>query len=174
MNKFIKKLNNYTQKRQKMAKTLTIIDTFGFFFRSFYALPQYLKTKDGFPTGLLTGFVNFISSLEKKHDSDYIIFAIDTKGDTFRNELDSNYKANREAPPEELQMQLPIAIDWINKMGYKTLGKEGFEADDMIATAVKFAKKEGINVGVVSHDKDLYQLINDGKVVLVDAIKTLS
>ena len=154
-----------------MAKVATVIDTFGFFFRSYYALPQYLKTKDGFPTGLLTGFVNFISTLQKKHDSDYIIFAIDSKGPTFRNELDENYKANREAPPEDLQKQLPIAIEWINKMGYKTLGKEGYEADDMIATVVKFAKKEGIHVRVVSHDKDLYQLIDDGRVVLVDAIK---
>ncbi len=154
-----------------MAKVATVIDTFGFFFRSYYALPQYLKTKEGFPTGLLTGFVNFISTLQKKHDSDYIIFAIDSKGPTFRNELDENYKANREAPPEDLQKQLPVAIEWINKMGYKTLGKEGYEADDMIATVVKFAKKEGIHVRVVSHDKDLYQLIDDGRVVLVDAIK---
>ena len=54
-----------------MNKTVTIIDTFGFFFRSFYALPQHLKNKDGFPTGLLTGFTNFISTLQKQHDSDY-------------------------------------------------------------------------------------------------------
>jgi len=154
-----------------MAKVATVIDTFGFFFRSYYALPQYLKTKDGFPTGLLTGFVNFIASLQKKHDSDYIVFAIDSKGPTFRNELDENYKANRQPPPDDLLKQLPIAIEWINKMGYKTLGKEGYEADDMIATVVKFAKQKGIHVRVVSHDKDLYQLIDDGRVVLVDAIK---
>ncbi len=78
-----------------MTKTVTIIDTFGFFFRSFYALPQHLKNKDGFPTGLLTGFTNFISTLQREHDSDYIIFAIDTKGPTFRNDIDPNYKANR-------------------------------------------------------------------------------
>ena len=154
-----------------MSKTVTVIDTFGFFFRAFYALPQHLKNKDGFPTGLLTGFVNFISSLQKQHESDYIIFAIDTKGDTFRNEIDPNYKANRSAPPEELTMQLPIAIEWIDKMGYKTLGKDGFEADDMIASVVKHAKKQGYNVRVVSHDKDLYQLIDNGKVVVVDAMK---
>jgi len=154
-----------------MAKTVTVIDTFGFFFRAFYALPQHLKNKDGFPTGLLTGFTNFISSLEKNHDSDYIIFAIDTKGDTFRNEIDPNYKAHRKAPPEELTMQLPIAIEWIDKMGYKTLGMSGFEADDMIASVVKQAKEKGYNVRVVSHDKDLYQLIDDGKVVVVDAVK---
>ena len=154
-----------------MSKTVTIIDTFGFFFRSFYALPQHLKNKDGFPTGLLTGFTNFISSLQKDHDSDYIVFAVDSKGPTFRNEIDTNYKANRQAPPPELSMQLPIAIEWIDKMGYKTLGQVGFEADDMIATVVKFAKEKGYNVRVVSHDKDLYQLIDDGKIVIVDAIK---
>ena len=154
-----------------MSKTVTIIDTFGFFFRSFYALPQHLKNKDGFPTGLLTGFTNFISTLQKQHDSDYLVFAIDTKGPTFRNEIDPNYKANRSAPPPELTMQLPIAIEWIDKMGYKTLGQVGFEADDMIATVTHLAREKGYNVRVVSHDKDLYQLIDDGKVVIVDAIK---
>ena len=154
-----------------MSKVVTIIDTFGFFFRSFYALPQHLKNKDGFPTGLLTGFTNFISTLEKQHDSDYIIFAIDTKGDTFRNEIDSNYKANRQAPPPELTMQLPIAIEWIDKMGYKTLGMNGYEADDMIATVTHLAKEKGYIVRVVSHDKDLYQLIDDSKVTVIDAIK---
>lgn len=157
-----------------MSKVVTVIDTFGFFFRSFYALPQHLKTKDGFPTGLLTGFTNFISTLQKDHDSDYLIFAVDSKGPTFRHEIDENYKANRQAPPPELTMQLPIAIEWINKMGYKTLGLPGFEADDMIATVVKFAKEKGYIVRVVSHDKDLYQLIDDDKVVLVDAIKRKS
>jgi DNA polymerase I len=157
-----------------MSKVVTVIDTFGFFFRSFYALPQHLKTKDGFPTGLLTGFTNFISTLQKDHDSDYLIFAVDSKGPTFRNDIDPNYKANRQAPPPELTMQLPVAIEWINKMGYKTLGRTGFEADDMIATVVKFAKEKGYIVRVVSHDKDLYQLIDDDKVVLVDAIKRKS
>jgi len=154
-----------------MSKTVTIIDTFGFFFRSFYALPQHLKTKDGFPTGLLTGFTNFISTLQKEHDSDYIIFAVDSKGDTFRNEIDENYKANRQAPPPELTQQLPVAIEWINKMGYKTLGKSGYEADDIIATVVKCATEKGYKVRIVSHDKDLCQLIDDNNVILVDAIK---
>jgi DNA polymerase-1 len=154
-----------------MSKTVTIIDTFGFFFRSFYALPQHLKNKDGFPTGLLTGFTNFIATLQRDHDSDYIVFAIDTKGPTFRNEIDPNYKANRSAPPPELTMQLPVAISWIDKMGYKTLGMQGYEADDMIATVTRLATQKGYKVRVVSHDKDLYQLIDDDKVVIVDAIK---
>ena len=154
-----------------MAKTVTIIDTFGFFFRSFYALPQHLSNKDGFPTGLLTGFLNFISSLQKEHESDYIVFAIDSKGETFRNQIDTNYKANRSAPPHELTLQLPVAIEWIEKMGFKTLGMSGYEADDMIATVTKLSLQKGYNVRIVSHDKDLYQLIDDDKVILVDAIK---
>lgn len=150
-------------------QVVTIIDTFGFFFRSFYALPP-LKNKQGFPTGLLTGFINFIASLHKDHSSDYLIFALDAKGPSFRAEIDPNYKANRSPAPEELVMQLPIAIEWINKMGYKSLSMSGFEADDMIASVVRQARQHGFLVRVVSHDKDLYQLIDDDRVVLVDAI----
>ncbi|MCX6074090.1 MAG: DNA polymerase I [Campylobacterales bacterium] len=150
-------------------QTVTIIDTFGFFFRSFYALPP-LKNKHGFPTGLLTGFINFIASLHKDHSSDYLIFALDAKGPSFRSEIDPNYKANRAPAPEELIKQLPIAISWIEKMGYKSLLMSGYEADDMIASVVKHAKEKGFLVRIVSHDKDLYQLIEDDVVVLVDAI----
>ncbi len=150
-------------------QTVTIIDTFGFFFRSFYALPP-LKNRHGFPTGLLTGFINLIATLHKEHSSDYLIFALDAKGPSFRNDIDPNYKANRSPAPPELTQQLPIAIEWIDKMGYKSLIQSGFEADDMIASVVHHAKLQGINVRVVSHDKDLYQLIDDDKVVLVDAI----
>ena len=153
-----------------MSKTITVIDTFGFFFRSFFALPP-LTNKEGFPTGLLTGFVNFIDRLHQEHSSDYIVFALDAKGPTFRNEIDPNYKANRPAPPEELKAQLPIAIEWIEKMGFKTLTMTGYEADDMIASITKKASEAGMNVRIVSHDKDLYQLIDDNNVVLVDAIK---
>ncbi len=150
-------------------QTVTIIDTFGFFFRSFYALPP-LKNRHGFPTGLLTGFINLIATLHKEHSSDYLIFALDAKGPSFRERIDPNYKANRSPAPEELIQQLPIAIKWIEKMGYYSLMQAGFEADDMIASVVHHAKLQGINVRVVSHDKDLYQLIEDDKVVLVDAI----
>lgn len=153
-----------------MSKTITIIDTFGFFFRSFYALPP-LTNKNGFPTGLLTGFTHFIERVEKEHTTDYLVFALDSKGPTFRNEIDPNYKANRSTPPEELSMQLPIAIEWIEKMGFHAIAMPGFEADDVIASLTIESKKKGYKVKVVSHDKDLYQLIDDDNVVLVDAIK---
>ncbi|MFW3327706.1 DNA polymerase I, partial [Aliarcobacter butzleri] len=115
-----------------MKKTITIIDTFGFLFRSYFALPP-LKSRDGFPTGLLTGFINFISNIGKDFETDYIVFALDAKGETFRNKLYSQYKAQRPEAPEDLLTQLPIAISWIEKMGFKTAIRTGYEADDMVA-----------------------------------------
>ena len=153
-------------------KTITVIDTFGFFFRNYYALP-YLKSKSGFPTGLLTGFVNFIATLNKEHDTDYLLFALDSKEKTWRKELDENYKANRPPPPEDLKAQLPVAISWIEKMGFKQIIKPGFEADDVIASIVTYAKKNNLKVKIVSHDKDLYQLIEDDKVIMYDPIKKI-
>ncbi|MDM5271861.1 DNA polymerase I [Sulfurovum sp. zt1-1] len=151
-------------------KTITIIDTFGFFFRSYFALPP-LRNAEGFPTGLLTGFINFVDSLHKDHNTDYLVFALDSKGKTFRNDVYEEYKAHREAPPEDLVKQLPVAIEWVEKMGFANLSKEGYEADDVIATVTRIAKEKGMKVRIVSHDKDLYQLIDDGIVVMYDSVK---
>lgn len=151
-------------------KSLTIIDTFGFLFRSYYALPP-LKAKNGFPTGLLTGFMNFISNIGKDFQTDYLVFALDSKGNTFRNEIYEQYKAHRQEVPQDLLRQLPIAIEWIEKMGFKTAAKVGYEADDIIASIAKGASEQGLLVRIVSHDKDLYQLIDDDRVFLFDPIK---
>ncbi|MBE0491758.1 MAG: DNA polymerase I [Sulfurospirillum sp.] len=152
-------------------KTLTIIDTFGFFFRNYYALPN-LRNKEGFPTGLITGFANFIYTLKSEYPSDYIFFALDSKGKTFRHDIDPNYKATRQTPPQDLLAQLPIAISWIEKMGFQCFCKEGYEADDVIASAVRFAKTHDIKTSIVTHDKDLYQLIDAG-VVIYDPAKKI-
>ena len=151
-------------------KVLTVIDTFGFFFRSFYALPP-LKNSKGFPTGLLTGFANLIHNLEKEYPTDYLLFALDAPGPSFRQKIDPNYKAQRPEAPPELKAQLPVAIEWIEKMGLSKLSLENYEADDVIASIVKCAEEQNIKVRIVSHDKDLYQLIDDKKVVLFDPIK---
>ena len=145
-------------KRHIMKKTITIIDTFGFLFRSYYALPP-LKSKDGFPTGLLTGFINFVFNIGKDFKTDYIVFALDAKGDTFRHEIYKEYKSHRPDVPPDLLKQLPVAISWIEQMGFQTAIKIGYEADDVIASLAKDAKQKGLSVRVVSHDKDLLQLI---------------
>ena len=151
-------------------KTITVVDTFAFFFRAYFALPP-LKSDSGFPTGLLTGFINFINQLQKEHSTDYIVFALDSKKGNFRKEIYKEYKANRPPAPEDLVKQLSVAISWIEKMGFKTLEKDSYEADDIIATITKFSKEQNIVCKMVSSDKDLYQLIDDSKVFLYDWVK---
>ena len=153
-------------------KTLTIIDTFGFFFRLYYAMSG-LKNKDGKPSGMIHGFANFIANLKQDFHSDYIVFALDSGGKTFRNDIDPNYKANRSEAPKELKEQLPICIEMIEKMGLCSLRVEGYEADDIIASFIKNNPQDDLLIKVVTHDKDLYQLINDRVSIYSPAKKEL-
>ena len=152
--------------------TLTIIDTFGFLFRNYHALKRAnLKSPKGIPTGMITGFMNFIASLGKDFPTDYVVFTLDSKEkETFRKEIFPEYKANRKEIDEDLKIQLPIAIDLIKDMNFKMLEIPGFESDDLIASLATLASKKGIKVKIVSHDKDMYQLINDN-IVIFDPIK---
>jgi len=145
---------------EEQKKTLTIIDTFGFLFRSYYALPP-LKSATGFPTGMLTGFMNFISGIGRDFKTDYLVFALDSKGKTFRSDIYEEYKSHRPEAPEDLKAQLPVAIDFIEKMGFMTASEIGYEADDIIASLAHDGVANGLKIRIVSHDKDLYQLIND-------------
>ena len=150
-------------------KTLTIIDTFGFFFRLYYALKGF-KTSSGKASGMVAGFANFIYTLKKDYESDYIVFALDSKGKSFRAQLDSNYKSNRQAPPDELLEQIPVCIEMIEKMGFCAHSAEGYEADDIIASLVRHCENKDIFVRIITQDKDLYQLIKDGKVSIYSPI----
>ncbi|EKR5784088.1 DNA polymerase I [Campylobacter jejuni] len=150
-------------------KTLTIIDTFGFFFRLYYALKDF-KNSQGQASGMISGFANFIYSLKNEHKSDYIVFALDSKGKTFRSEIDPNYKQNRTPPPPELLEQIPICIKIIEKMGFISVSQEGYEADDIIASFVKTCENRDIFVRIITQDKDLYQLIKDGKTSIYSPI----
>ena len=97
-------------------QTLTIIDTFGFLFRSYFALPP-LKNRAGFPTGLLTGFAKLIMQIHKDYPNDYLIFALDSKEENFRKSIDPMYKANRPEAPEDLKLQLEVAIHQVEQNG---------------------------------------------------------
>lgn len=151
-------------------KTLTIIDTFGFLFRSYFALPR-LQNSQGFPTGLLTGFAKTIMQLHRDYPNDYLIFAVDSK-ENLRKKIDPTYKANRQEAPENLKIQLEIALQWVEEMGVKSISIDGYEADDVIASLNKYATEQGIKVRIISHDKDLYQLINQNT-LLFDPIKKI-
>ncbi len=155
-----------------MPKTIAVIDTFGFFFRSYFAMPP-LKSKSEFPTGLLTGFLNFLSKISKEHEADYMIFCLESKVKGFREDIYADYKGNRPDAPEDFKAQLPIAIEWLEKLGLKTMSVDSFEADDIIASICRIADRDGLNARIVSHDKDLYQLIKDGQTVVWEPSKKI-
>lgn len=140
-------------------QTLSIIDTFGYFFRNFYALPK-LTSKDGFPTGVLLGFVNLINQLYDDK-STHIIFALEGQGEKWRKSFYPAYKANRKEADKDLIAQIEVAIKWIAQMNLSHIAIDGFEADDAIATLSRLAKDAHLAVRIVSVDKDLYQLIDD-------------
>lgn len=145
-------------------QTLAIIDTFGYFFRNFYALPK-LTSKDGFPTGVLLGFVNLINQLYND-ESTHIIFALEGQGEKWRKSLYPAYKANRKEADKDLIAQIEVAICWIKQMNLAHIAIDGFEADDAIATLSRIAKSKHLAVRIVSVDKDLYQLIDDNTYIL--------
>ncbi|EAL0621776.1 DNA polymerase I, partial [Campylobacter jejuni] len=137
--------------------------------RLYYALKDF-KNSQGQASGMISGFANFIYSLKNEHKSDYIVFALDSKGKTFRSEIDPNYKQNRTPPPPELLEQIPICIKMIEKMGFISVSQEGYEADDIIASFVKTCENRDIFVRIITQDKDLYQLIKDGKTSIYSPI----
>lgn len=139
-------------------------------FRAYHSMPP-LTRADGTPTGAVYGFCNMLTKLLGDHEGDYIAVALDAGKKTFRNELYSDYKANRPPPPEDLIPQFPLVQEAVDAFNLKVLRKEGYEADDLIATYTKLAKEKGLDVLVVSSDKDLMQLV-DAQVTMFDPLKS--
>ena len=154
-----------------MTKKLYLIDGYGFLFRAYHVMPP-LTNSAGVPVGAVYGFTNMMIKLLKDHKPDYMAVALDSGKETFRTELYKDYKANRPEPPEDLRPQFPLIRDVVEAVGLKSFELPGFEADDVIATFTKRAVEQGIEVTIVSSDKDLMQLVEDGKVQMYDPVKT--
>ncbi len=150
-------------------KRLYLIDGSGFIFRAFHALPK-LTRGDGTPIGAVVGFMNMMIKLMDGHSTDYAAVIFDAGRHTFRNRMYDQYKANRSEPPEELVPQFALVREATRAMNLPALEIVDFEADDLIATYTKQAVAEGMEVVIVSSDKDLMQLIEPG-VWLFDAMK---
>ncbi len=141
-------------------KTICIVDGSGYFFRAYYAI-RSLANSQGLPTNAVYGFTTTLLKLLKAWKPQYIAVAFDRKEPSFRKEIYSQYKANRQAPPEDLILQIPYIKDVVNALQILSLEKAGFEADDMIASVSAYAKKNGLYCVVFSGDKDLLQLVDD-------------
>ncbi|GAA9988218.1 DNA polymerase I [Helicobacter pylori] len=147
--------------------TLALIDTFAYLFRSYYmsAKNKPLTNDKGFPTGLLTGLVGMVKKFYKdKKNMPFIVFALESQTKTKRAEKLGEYKQNRKDAPKEMLLQIPIALEWLQKMGFTCVEVSGFEADDVIAS---LATLSPYKTRIYSKDKDFNQLLSD-KIVLFD------
>ena len=152
--------------------TLFLIDGSTFIFRAYFAMYKASQSRgsgfsrsDGLPTGAVMAFCNMMwkiitNGIDTIHPS-HIAVIFDTKEKTFRSDIYPPYKANRDAPPEDLIPQFPLIHKAVEAFNIKSISKAGFEADDIIATYSKQANEVGAKTIIISGDKDLMQLVND-------------
>lgn len=154
-------------------KTLYLIDGHAQFFRAYHAIRSRMTSPvTGEPTNATFGFVGMLLKTLREYRPDYLAVAIDVSGDreTFRSELYPAYKATRDAPPEDLGPQIERCIAILNELGIPTIGIEGFEADDVLATLTTRLTTDNreLKIRLVSKDKDLQQLLDDNRVEMFD------
>jgi len=151
-------------------KTFYLIDGSSYIFRAFFGIRQQLSTSKGFPTNALYGFINMLQKVIRDEKPDYLVVAFDSPDKTFRHEIYPEYKANRDTPPEELAQQFPYFEPLVEAYGISSLRQPGFEADDIIGTLARKGERAGLEVIIVSGDKDMMQLISSN-VHMLDTMK---
>lgn len=158
----------------KKSDHLYLVDGSGYIFRAFHALPPLTRKSDKLPVGAVAGFCNMLvrlmDDMAAEESPTHLAVIFDASGTTFRNEIYPAYKANRDAPPEDLVPQFPLVREAVKAFGIPSVELDGFEADDLIATYAQQASTAGARVSIVSSDKDLMQLVSD-RVNMVDTMK---
>jgi len=155
------------KKREINIKKLLLVDGNSYLYRCYYAIKN-LSTSKGIPTNAVFGFARLLLKILKEIKPDYLAFAFDTKGPTFRHKEFKDYKIKREPPPEDLIKQIPIVKNMLDCFNIPTYEIEGYEADDIIAYFTKKGEENNLMVTIISGDKDVFQLINENvKVVSV-------
>lgn len=149
-------------------RKLVVIDGANSIFRAFFAIPG-LRSPDGRPTNAAYGFVNMLIKVVREEQPDFVAVAYDARGGTFRHRAYKDYKAGRDATPEDLSAQIPMVKELVAAHGVPWIEVPDFEADDVIATLVEHAPDD-VETVIVSSDKDLMQLVSD-RVTLSDGMK---
>ncbi len=141
-------------------KPLVLVDGMGYLFRAFYALPP-LTTSKGEPTGAVRGVLSMLYKLLDDYDPERIAVVFDAPGKTFRDDLYSDYKANRPPFPPDLKAQIEPLLEAVEAMGLAVLRIEGVEADDVIGTLADKASRAGLTTVISTSDKDMAQLVDE-------------
>jgi len=142
-----------------MARRLFLVDGMSNVFRAYYAI-RGLATSRGLPTNAIYGFTTMLRKLILEEKPDYLAVVFDTGEPTFRHEIFPQYKANRAEMPDDLALQLPYIHKVCEALGVPILALPGYEADDLIGTLARRAADQGMDVVIVSNDKDLCQLVS--------------
>lgn len=145
---------------------LLILDSNSLLNRAFYAIPP-LTNSEGIHTNAVYGFTNMLFKMKEEIKPDYIVAAFDRKAPTFRHKEYEDYKAGRKKMPPELAEQFPLIKEVLNLLAINIYEIDGFEADDIIGTLAKFAESNGIEVFVVTGDRDALQLASDNIKVVI-------
>lgn len=143
------------------APCVYLLDGSSYIFRAFFALPP-LSNASGMPTHAIYGFTNMTLKFLKSHRPDHLAVVLDAGRETFRNQIYKEYKGNRPEAPPDLIPQFPYIRKALEAMNVAVLELSGYEADDLIATLAKYFSTRGVEVIIVSGDKDLMQLVGDG------------
>ena len=141
-------------------KPLVLVDGMGYLFRAFYALPP-LTTSRGEPTGAVRGVLSMLYKLLDDYEPERIAVVFDAPGKTFRDELYSDYKANRPPFPPDLKAQIEPILEAVEAMGLAILRIDGVEADDVIGTLADKASRAGLTTVISTSDKDMAQLVDE-------------
>ena len=152
-------------------KKIYIVDVSSMFFRAFYAI-RSLTNQAGMPTNAVYGLLSMTVKLMREKKPDYMAFCFDLPTPSFRKELDPRYKAHRTEMPEDLIPQIPYIKKLALALGIPCFEKPQYEADDLIGTITKWARRQNIEVEIVSGDKDFCQLI-EPHVMLYDTMKEI-
>ena len=139
---------------------IVLIDGHSILNRAFYGVPDLTNAK-GLHTNAVYGFLNILFKILEEEKPDYLTVAFDVKAPTFRHEIYKEYKGTRKPMPEELREQVPVMKEILQAMGVLIMEKAGLEADDILGTIAKRSEKEGIEVSLVSGDRDLLQIASD-------------
>ena len=139
---------------------IVLIDGHSILNRAFYGVPDLTNAK-GLHTNAVYGFLNILFKILEEEKPDYLTVAFDVKAPTFRHELYKEYKGTRKPMPEELREQVPVMKEVLQAMGVLIMEKAGFEADDILGTIAKRSEKEGMEVSLVSGDRDLLQIASE-------------
>jgi DNA polymerase I len=152
--------------KKSLQKRLFLVDAMAHVYRAFYAPMVRMNAPDGTPTKVPFLFANILRRLIKDYQPDYIGIVFDTSKPTFRDKLFESYKAHRPPMPDEMSVQLPFVRRLCEGLRLPIVEFDGYEADDVIGTLAKQAAGKNLDVLVISNDKDMMQLVNDGVRVL--------